>query len=87
MWRFLNKPGHSVCSVVPGSVQLYIKVKRNRSNQNSSSAIKTKREITKIINSQNTKNIFGQTNKQLFPKRWPLSNPKRTKDNINTRTW
>ena len=36
-----------------------------------------KREITKIANSQNTK--------QLFPKRWPLSNPNRTKNNMNTR--
>ena len=46
---------------------------------------KSKREITKITNSQNTKRIYGQPSEQLFPKRWPLSNPNRTKDNMNTR--
>ena len=38
-----------------------------------------KREITTITNSQNTKGTYGQTSEQLFPKRWSLSNPNRTK--------
>ena len=42
-----------------------------------------KREITKIIISQNRERSFGQ--RQLFSKRWPLSNQNRTKDNMNTR--
>ena len=41
---------------------------------------KRKREITKITNSQNTKRTYGQPSQQLFPKRWPLSNPNRTKN-------
>ena len=47
--------------------------------------LKTKREITKITNSQNTKRTYGKPSEQLFPKRWPLSNPHRTKNNINPR--
>ena len=43
---------------------------------------KPKREITKITNSQNTKRKYDQPSEQLFPKRWPLSNPNRTKHNI-----
>ena len=39
----------------------------------------SKREITKITNSQNTKRTHGQPNEQLFPERWPPSNPNRTK--------
>ena len=39
---------------------------------------KLNREITKIINSQNTKRTYGQPSEQLFPKRWSLSNPNRT---------
>ena len=46
---------------------------------------KPKREITKITNSQNTKRSYGQPSEQLFPKSWPLSNPNRTKNNMNTR--
>ena len=46
---------------------------------------KPKREITNITNSQNTKRIYGQSSEQLFPKRWPLSNRNRTKNNMNTR--
>ena len=46
---------------------------------------KPKREITNITNSQNTKRTYGQTSDQLFPKRWPLSNRKRTKTYMNTR--
>ena len=46
---------------------------------------KPKREINKITNSQNTKRTYGQPSDQLFPKMWPLSNPNRTKNNMNTR--
>ena len=46
---------------------------------------KPKREITNITNSQNTKRKNGQPSEQLFPKRWPLSNRNRTKNNMNTR--
>ena len=47
---------------------------------------KLKREITKITNSQNTKRTYGQPSGKLFPKRWPLNNPNRTKkNNMNTR--
>ena len=46
---------------------------------------KSKREITNITNSQKTKITYGQPSEQLFPKRWPLSNRNRTKNNINTR--
>ena len=28
---------------------------------------------------------YGQPSEQLFPKRWPLSNPNRTKINMSTR--
>ena len=45
---------------------------------------KPKREITNIPNSQNTKRTYGQTSEQLIPKRWPLSNRNRTKNNMNT---
>ena len=45
---------------------------------------KPKREITKITNSHNTQR-YGQPSKQLFLKRWPLSNPDHTKNNnMNT---
>ena len=46
---------------------------------------KPKREITKITNSQNTNRTYGQPSEQLFSKRWPLRNPNRTKNNMNTR--
>ena len=46
---------------------------------------KPKQEITKITNSQNTKRTYYQQSEQLFPKRWPLSNPNRTKYDMNTR--
>ena len=49
------------------------------------SSPKPKRKITNIINSQNTKITYGQPNEQLFPKRWPLSNRNRSKNNMNTR--
>ena len=39
-----------------------------------------KRKITNISNSQNTKRTNGQPSEQLFPKRWPLSNRNRTKN-------
>ena len=37
---------------------------------------KPKREITQITNSQNIMRTHGQPREQLFPKSWPLSNPK-----------
>ena len=43
---------------------------------------KQKREITNITNSQNTKRTYDQPSEQLFPKRWPLSNRNRTKNNM-----
>ena len=47
---------------------------------------KQKREITNIItNCQNTKIPHGEPSEQLFPKRWPLGNRNRTKNNMNTR--
>ena len=46
---------------------------------------KPKREITQITNSQNTKRTYGLLSEQLFPRRRPLSNPNRTKNNMNTR--
>ena len=46
---------------------------------------KPKRKITYITHSQNTKRTYGQPSEQQFPKRWPLSNQNRTKNNINTR--
>ena len=35
-------------------------------------------------NSENTKRIKDQLSEQLIPKRWPLSNPNRTKIKMNT---
>ena len=46
---------------------------------------KPKREIINITNSQNTKRTYDQPSEQLFPKRWPLSNRNRTKNNMKTR--
>ena len=43
----------------------------------------TKWEVTKITNSQNTKRTYGQPSEQLFPKRWPFSNPNRTTNIMN----
>ena len=40
---------------------------------------KPEREITNITKSEITKITYGQPSKQLFPKRWPLSNRNRTK--------
>ena len=45
---------------------------------------KTKLEITKTTNSQNTKRIYVQPCEQLFPKRWPLSNSNQTENIITT---
>ena len=47
---------------------------------------KPKRKITNITTIQNTKRTYGQPSEQLFPKRWPLSNRNRTKNNMNTYT-
>ena len=47
---------------------------------------KQEREITKIANCQNTKktsDVRKHLSKQLFPKRWPVSNLNRTKHNMN----
>ena len=44
---------------------------------------KPKWEITQTTISQNTKKTYGQPIEQLFPKRWPLSHPNRTKNNMN----
>ena len=49
-------------------------------------ASKQKQEITEITNRQITKITYGQPSGQLFPKRWPLTNPNRTKNNMNTHT-
>ena len=43
---------------------------------------KPKWEIIKITNSQNGMRTYGQPRGQLFPKRWPISNPNRTKNMI-----
>ena len=45
---------------------------------------KLKRKKTKTTNSQNTKRTYGQPSEQLFPKRWPLSNQNRAKNNMET---
>ena len=44
---------------------------------------KPKRKITNITISQNTNRTYGQLSEQLFPKRWPLSNPNLTNNNMN----
>ena len=69
---------HEPSDVRPVSKE-YIKVKPMQRSE--TEAIRTKiqpskpkRGITKITNSQNTKRTYGQPSKQLFPKRWPLSN-------------
>ena len=66
-----------------------IKVKRMQ--RSGTEAIRTQiqpskpnREISNNTNSQNTEENIGQPSEQLFPKRWPLSNRNRTKNN-NTR--
>ena len=47
---------------------------------------KPKREITNIINSQNTKRTYGQSSEQLFTKWWPLiSNRIQAKTNMDAR--
>ena len=55
----------------------YAKIRKAIRTQNQPS--KSKREITTITNSHYTKRKYGQPSKQLFPKRWPLSNRKRTR--------
>ena len=42
-------------------------------------ALKPKKEIANITNSQNTKRTWGQPSEQLFSKRRPISNRNRTK--------
>ena len=65
-------------------IKEYAKI-RNWSNQIPTPALKPKRVITNITNSQNTKITYGKPSEQLFPKRWPLGNRNRTKINMNTR--
>ena len=67
------------------------KLKEKRMQRSGTEAIRTqiqlskpKREIAYITNSQNTKRTYGQPSEQLFPKRWPLSNPNRATNNMNT---
>ena len=55
---------------------------RNWSNQKAIPLSKPKWEITKINNRQNTIRINGQPSGQLFPKRWSLSYPNRTKSTM-----
>ena len=55
---------------------------RNWSNQRPNPALKTQTEIN-ITNRQKTMRTNGQPSGQLFPKRWPLSNPNRTKSIMN----
>ena len=59
----------------PGTEAIRTQIQPSKQNQ----------EITKITNSQNTKRTYGQPSEQLFTKWWPLSNPNRTKNNMNTR--
>ena len=74
-------------------LQLHVLVKVKGMQRSGTEAIRTqlqtskpKREITNITNSQNTKRTYyGQPIEQLFPKRLPLSNRNRTKNNMNTR--
>ena len=94
VWKkqtYLRNHSHSLdCSHVSVETTKYIKVKsRQRSG---TEAIRTqlqrskpKREITNITNTQTSKRTHSQPSEQLFPKRWPLSNRYRTKNNINTR--
>ena len=46
---------------------------------------KPKRKTTNATNSQNIKRTHGQQSELPPPKRWPLSNRNRTKNNTNTR--
>ena len=39
---------------------------------------------TKIKYNQPTKKTYGHPSEQLIPKMWPVSNSKRTKNNMNT---
>ena len=43
---------------------------------------KPKREISKLTNRHYTRRTYGQSSEQLLPKRWPLSNIDRTKNNL-----
>ena len=65
----------------------YIHLKVKSMQRSGTEAIRTQHPaliITKITNSQNTIRTYGQPNERLFPKRWLLSNPNRTKNKINT---
>ena len=55
------------------------------SNQNPNSALQNQTVTGKNSNNKKSKYIiiYGKPSDQLFPKRWPLSNPDQTKDTIN----
>ena len=83
--------GVGVSCLILYSIVSYSYIKVKRMQRSGTEAIRTqiqpskpKRKITKITNSQNTKRTYGQPSEQLFPKRWPLSNPNRTINNMNT---
>ena len=56
---------------------------RNWNNQNKTLLLKPKWEINKITYRPKTLRTHGQPSEQLFPKRWPLSNPNRNKSTMN----
>ena len=55
---------------------------RNWGKQNPNPAIKTKREISTIANTQNTRRTFGKASGKFFSKTRPLSNLDSTKNNM-----
>ena len=84
----LHAPKKSLKSAYLHSVRIKVKNMQRSGTEAIRTQIqpsKPKREITKITNSQNTKRTYGQRSAQLFPKRCPLSNRNRTKNNTNTR--
>ena len=56
---------------------------RKWGNHNQIPLLKTKWEKIKNTNRQKTRRTNGQPSRQLFPKRWLLSNPNQTKSMIN----
>ena len=57
---------------------------RNWCNQKANPAFTTRRgNDQKSHKDKNTMRTIGQPNGQLFPKRWSLSNPNRTKSILN----
>ena len=80
VWRILHTPADSRRARCSGErmgnkskkEQKQSEPKSSPQNQNRK---KPKQEITIITNSLNTIRIYGQTSAQIFPERWPLSNP------------